>query len=41
MAKQQLSGKFKSKRISWTDEELRITLGYYYLIYKHNTRDHD
>ena len=41
MAKQQLSGRFKSKRISWTDEELRITLGYYYFIYEHNTREHD
>lgn len=41
MSKQNLSGRFKSKRIAWTDEELRLTLGYYYFIYENNTREHD
>ena len=41
MSEPKLSGRFKSKRISWTDEELRLTLGYYYFIYENNTREHD
>lgn len=41
MSKSNLSGRFKSKRIPWTDQELRITLGYYFFIYGNNTREHD
>lgn len=41
MSKSELSGRFKSKRIPWSDEELRLTLGYYYFIYENNTREHD
>lgn len=36
-----LSGRFKSKRISWTTDELRIVLGYYFFIYDTNTRKQD
>ena len=36
-----LSGRFKSKRILWTDYEMRIALGYYFFIYKYNTREKD
>lgn len=41
MAKVDLSGRFKSKRVPWSDEELRLTLGYYFFIYENNTREHD
>lgn len=36
-----LSGRFKSKRIPWTDYEMRIVLGYYFFIYQYNTREKD
>lgn len=34
MAKVDLSGRFKNKRVPWSDEELRLTLGYYFSFMK-------
>jgi 5-methylcytosine-specific restriction endonuclease McrA len=36
-----LSGRFKSSRVLWTDLELKIVLGYYFFIYENNTREKD
>lgn len=36
-----LSKRFTSPRTKWTDDELRIVLGYYYFIYVNNTRKQD
>lgn len=41
MSKSELSGRFKSKRVFWTDEELKIVLAYYFFIYEYNTREQD
>ena len=41
MSNLDLSGRFTSPRVKWTDDELRIVLGYYYFIYENNTREQD
>lgn len=41
MGSEELSGRFKSPKVLWTNEELRIVLGYYYFIYVNNTRKKD
>ena len=41
MSKRELSGRFKSEKIKWSDEEMIITLGYYFFIYENNTREQD
>ena len=41
MSKAELSGRFKSARINWTDEELKLVLAYYFFIYETNTREQD
>ena len=41
MSSTNLSERIKSPRISWTDDEMKIVLGYYYFIYVNNTRKQD
>ena len=41
MSSANLSGRFTSPRVKWTDDELRIVLGYYFFIYENNTREQD
>ena len=41
MSSADLSGRFTSPRVKWTDDELRIVLGYYFFIYENNTREQD
>lgn len=41
MSSVDLSGRFTSPRVKWTDDELSIVLGYYYFIYENNTREQD
>lgn len=41
MSKAELSGRFKSARINWTGEELKLVLAYYFFIYETNTREQD
>ncbi len=41
MSSTDLSGRFTSPRVKWTDDELRIVLGYYFFIYENNTREQD
>lgn len=41
MSSTDLSGRFTSPRVTWTDDELRIVLGYYFFIYENNTREQD
>lgn len=41
MSSTDLSGRFISPRVKWTDDELRIVLGYYFFIYENNTREQD
>lgn len=41
MSNNNLSGRFAAPRVKWTDDELRIVLGYYFFIYENNTRTQD
>lgn len=41
MGNSNLSGRFKAKRIEWSEIELKIALAYYYFIYQYNTREKD
>ncbi len=41
MSSTDFANRFKSKRVLWTDDELKIVLGYYFFIYKNNTRKRD
>lgn len=41
MSSTDLSGRFTSPRVKWTDDELRIVLGYYFFVYENNTRKQD
>ncbi len=41
MSSKNLAERFTSPRIKWTDDELRIALGYYFFIYGNNTRKQD
>lgn len=41
MSSTDLSGRFTSPKVLWTNEELIIVLGYYYFIYVNNTRKGD
>ena len=41
MSSTSLAERIKSPRIPWTDEEMKIVLGYYYFIYVNNTRKQD
>lgn len=41
MGNSNLSGRFKAKRVEWSEIELKIALAYYYFIYQYNTREKD
>lgn len=41
MSSTDLSGRFTSPRVKWTDDELRVVLRYYFFIYENNTREQD
>ena len=41
MSRQELSGRFKAQRVKWTDEEMTLTLAYYFFIFRFNSRKSD
>lgn len=41
MSRSDLSGRFKSERIPWTDDEMELVLAYYIFIYEYTTRKAD
>ncbi len=41
MSKSELSGRFTSPRVPWTEEEMKLVLAYYFFIYENNTREQD
>lgn len=41
MGNSNLSGRFKAKRVEWSEIELKMALAYYYFIYQYNTREKD